>query len=147
MKKIISLFLILVMIVATIPAVSANSGASEEALAQDLKALGIFQGVSDTEFDLNRAPTRVEALVMLIRLLGKDAEALGGQWSHPFGDVPGWANNYVGYAYEKGLTNGISETEFGTGNATIQMYLTFVLRSLDYTDKNGEDFSILSLIR
>ena len=142
MKKILSLVLILAMCVSAVPLASAANNASyEESLAQDLKALGLFQGVSDTEFDLNRAPTRVEALVMLIRLLGKDAEALGGQWVHPFSDVPGWANKYVGYAYENGLTNGISETEFGTGTATIQMYLTFVLRSLDYTDKNGEDFS------
>lgn len=142
MKKIISVFLILVMTVAAVPQASAvRNTAQEEVLAQDLKALGIFQGVSDTEFDLGRAPTRVEALVMLIRLLGKDQAALNGEWSHPFSDVPGWADKYVGYAYENGLTNGISETEFGAGTATIQMYLTFVLRSLDYTDKNGEDFS------
>jgi len=142
MKKIFSLILVLVMFVTVLPMANAVSNASfEETLAQDLKALGLFQGVSDTEFDLNRAPTRVEALVMLIRLLGKDTEALSGQWSHPFSDVPGWANKYVGFAYENGLTKGISQTEFGTGVATIQMYLTFVLRSLDYTDANGEDFS------
>ena len=142
MKKIFSLILVLVMFVTALPVANAATDAPfEETLAQDLKALGLFQGVSDTEFDLNRAPTRVEALVMLIRLLGKDTEALSGQWSHPFSDVPGWANKYVGFAYVNGLTKGISETEFGTGTATIQMYLTFVLRSLDYTDANGEDFS------
>jgi len=139
MKKILSTILIFVMLLASVPV--ANAANSTESLAQDLKSLGIFQGVSDTEFDLNRAPTRVEALVMLIRLLGKNEAALSGEWSHPFSDVPGWADKYVGYAYENGLTNGISETEFGTGNATIQMYLTFVLRSLDYSDKGGEDFS------
>lgn len=139
MKKILSTILIFVMLLASVPV--ANAANSTESLAQDLKSLGIFQGVSDTEFDLNRAPTRVEALVMLIRLLGKNEAALSGEWSHPFSDVPGWADKYVGYAYENGLTNGISKTEFGTGNATIQMYLTFVLRSLDYSDKGGEDFS------
>ena len=139
MKKLLSIILIFVMLLASVPVACAQK--TEENLASDLKALGIFQGVSDTEFDLNRAPTRVEALVMLIRLLGKDQVALSGEWSHPFSDVPGWADKYVGYAYENGLTNGISETEFGTGNATIQMYLTFVLRSLDYSDKGGEDFS------
>lgn len=142
MKRVISLLLILIMTVASVPAVSAAWDTSyEEALAQDLKELGIFQGVSDTEFDLERAPTRVEALVMLIRLLGKDKEALTQDWSHPFSDVPQWADGYVGYAYETGLTKGISQTEFGTGNATIQMYLTFVLRALDYSDKNAADFS------
>lgn len=113
----------------------------EESLAADLKALGLFQGVSATSFELNRAPTRIEALVMLIRVLGKEADALSGTWTHPFIDVPKWADNYVGYAYENGLTNGSSQTEFGTGNATAATYLTFVLRALGYSDTNGEDFT------
>ena len=78
---------------------------------------------------------------MLIRLLGKDAEANGGSWKHPFTDVPGWANEEVGYAYEKGLTKGSSATEFGTGTASAQMYLTFVLRALGYSDAAGGQFT------
>ena len=113
----------------------------EEGLAADLKALNLFRGVSDTDFDLNRAPNRVEALVMLIRILGQESEALDGTWSHPFTDVPEWADKYVGYAYETGLTNGSSATEFGMGSASAAMYLTFVLRALGYSDANGEDFT------
>ena len=114
--------------------------------ANRLKLLNLFQGVGTnpdggTNFDLNRPATRVEALVMLIRLLGKEAEATGGSWTHPFTDVPGWADKYVGYAYEKGLTNGSSATTFGLGNASSQMYLTFVLRALGYSDKAGGDFT------
>ena len=108
--------------------------------ASALKSLGLFKGVTDTEFDLGRSPTRAEALVMLIRLLGKEDEALSGEWKHPFTDA-GWADKYIGYAYENGLTNGVSDTLFGSGNsANANMYLTFVLRSLGYSDKNG-DFS------
>lgn len=106
--------------------------------ASALKMLGLFKGVSDTDFDLNRVPTRTEALVMLIRLLGKENEALGGNWSHPFTDVASWADKYVGYAYEKGLTKGILATEFGKDNATSDMYLTFVLRALGYSDLAGD---------
>lgn len=114
----------------------------EETLAYDLKALGLFKGVSDTDFDLDRAPTRAEAVVMLIRMLGKEDEALNGNWSHPFTDVSPWADSFIGYAYENGLTNGISDTQFGFNNtATANMYLTFVLRSLGYSDTNNEDFS------
>ena len=90
----------------------------EQELATDLKSLSLFKGVSDTDFDLDRAPTRTEAVVMLIRVLGKEAEALNGSWSHPFTDVSPWADKYVGYAYEKGLAKGVSETQFGSGNAT-----------------------------
>jgi len=112
-----------------------------EKIASELKKLGIFKGVSDTDFDLDRAPTRVEAVVMLIRFLGKEAEALGGTWEHPFTDVPEWADNYIGYAYKNGLTNGISKTEFGTGDANAAMFITFTLRALGYSDKENGDFT------
>lgn len=141
MKKIISIFLILAMCLSLVPQVFAADNISKtEEIAQNLKSLGIFRGVSDTEFDLGRAPTRVEALIMLVRLLGKEAEAQQGNYKHPFTDVPQWADAYVGYAYEKGLTNGISETEFGTADANVRMYLSFVLRALGYSEKEN-DFS------
>ena len=47
----------------------------------------------------------------------------------------------MGYAYEKGLTKGSSATEFGTGTASAQMYLTFVLRALGYSDAAGGQFT------
>jgi hypothetical protein len=73
-------------------------------------------------------------------MLGKEDEALNGDWTHPFTDVASWADKYVGYAYENGITNGVSATEFGTGSADSDMYLTFMLRALGYSDSAG-DFS------
>ena len=110
-------------------------------MANELYSVGLFKGTGTKpdgtpEFSLNRAPTRVEALVMLVRLLGKEDEALDGQWNNPFTDVPDWADKYIGYAYEKGLTKGVSATSYGTGNATMQQYLTFVLRALGYSDED-----------
>ncbi len=119
-----------------LPAYAAQSSAA--AKAEALKQLGLFKGVSDTDFALNRAPTRIEALVMLIRSLGKETEALSGNFSHPFTDVPAWADKYVGYAYAKGLTKGTSATELGSGNADSDMYLTFMLRALGYSDSAGD---------
>ena len=110
----------------------------ETELATDLKAMGLFSGVSDTDFDLERVPTRLEVLVMLIRVLGEEKTALDGEWTHPFTDVPLWADKYVGYAYENGLTMGISATEFGTDNASAVTYLTFMLRALGYSDAEGD---------
>jgi len=146
MKRLISFFLCISMCISLMPAVSAVDSVRnvefEEELAQDLKDLGLFKGVSDTEFDLSRAPSRTEALVMLIRVLGKEQDALDGNWTHPFTDVVKWADKYVGYAYENGLTNGISPTKFGSDQtANAAMYTTFVLRALGYSDKGGEDFT------
>ena len=115
--------------------------AQEELVARDLQSLGLFKGVSQTDFALDRAPTRTEAIVMLIRVLGKEAEALEKSRRHPFTDVPAWADRYVGYAFENGLTSGVSATKFGTGDASSAMYLTFVLRALGYSDQNARDFT------
>lgn len=115
-----------------------DSGMAPEELAAELKRLGLFQGVSDTEFDLDRAPTRVEAVIMLIRALGQEQAALSGSWSHSFEDVPAWADAYIGYAYENRLANGHSDTEFGSEDANAAMYLTFVLRALGYSDADGD---------
>jgi hypothetical protein len=83
----------------------------------------------------------MEALGMLVRLLGKEAEALSGEWSDPFSDVPDWGAPYVGYAYEHGLTNGVADTLFGPQEqSNADQYLTFVLRAVGYSDRNGQDF-------
>jgi len=134
MKKIISLVLCVCLLCNVAFAVSNISLAQN--LAEDLKALNLFFGVSgDNNFDLERSPTRVEALVMLIRVLGAEKEATGAAWPHPFTDVPAWADRYVGYAYKHGLANGVGITTFGTGRANAAMYLTFVLRALGYTEE------------
>ena len=143
-KRILALIMCCALCFTAVPTVSLAAGrdtSQEEKLAADLKALSLFKGVSDTNFDLNRAPSRAEALVMLIRVLGKESDALNGSWKHPFTDVPAWADKYIGYAYQSGLTNGISATEFGAGDANAAMYLTFVLRALGYSYNVGLDFT------
>ena len=149
MKKLTSVLLLLILsfslVAATIPTAAAADIVVETSLpysvAEDLKNLHLFYGISEADFDLDRAPTRVEALVMLIRLLGKEDEALTSAYTHPFTDVPMWADKYIAYAYGKGLTKGVSANKFGTDNATSAMYFTFVLRALGYSDTNGADFT------
>lgn len=109
--------------------------------AEKLSQIGVFKG-SDEGFDLERQPTRLEGLIMLIRLLGKEEEALLLS-SHPshFNDVPDWGRGYVNYAYDNGLTTGISSTAFGSMQLMdSKSYMTFLLRALGYNDKEG-DFS------
>jgi hypothetical protein len=112
--------------------------------ASALNELGLFRGVGmkpngRPNFALNRAPTRYEAVTMLVRLLGKEDEALAGTWETPFTDVTAWASPYVGYAFANGLTSGTGATTFGgSSNMTATQYLTFVIRALGYV--SGVDF-------
>ena len=121
-------------------------GASDfDGLAQELKEVGLFQG-TDTGFELDRAPTRAESAVMLVRLLGAEetakADLEAGKTAHPFTDVPEWAKAHVAWLYTNKLTNGISETEFGSDSlCNAQMYCTFVLCALGYSDGEGGQFA------
>lgn len=142
-NRLIAVILLLTLCLSLSTAAFAARDFSEgERKAAALKSLGLFQGVSADNFDLARETSRAEALVMFIRIIGAEKTALAGKNSHPFSDVPAWADAYVGYAYCQGLTNGISSTEFGADRgASAAMYLTFVLRALAYSDQNSRDFS------
>lgn len=109
--------------------IASSSSVDYPAMAASLKTLTLFRG-SDTGygegFDLEKAPTRMEALIMLIRLLGEESEALSCTAYQPFTDVPDWALPYAAYAYSKGYTNGVSPTTFGTTmSASAEMYTEF----------------------
>ena len=109
--------------------------------AEQLNQLGLLKGVDKGNYDMARAPTRTECIVMLLRLLGKENEALRyDENKNPFDDVPGWAAKYVAYAYDNELTKGISDKQFGAVMAAdAEQYTTFLLRALNYSDET--DFS------
>ncbi|GEM_PF-798146 len=112
----------------------ASSSASNYEKAIDLKVLGLFAN-KPKNFDLERMPTRAEGTAMLVRLLGKEYEAIHGGYIHPFKDVPAWADAYVGYAYQNGIAMGRKNDIFGADEPlTAKQYVTFVLRSLGYRD-------------
>lgn len=111
--------------------------------AEALKYLNLFRG-SDKGFELDRAPTRMEAIIMLIRLLGKEnmiyGDENGNPYEHPFTDAPAWqdANEYLGYAYHAGLTNGTSATTFTPDEpASLREVTTLTLRALGYADTDS----------
>ena len=112
--------------------------------ADSLHEMGLFQGTQNG-YDLDRTPTRAEAAVMLVRLLGKEAEAKTLTYTAPFTDLKGWEKPYVQYLYNNGLANGTSRTTFNpTGKCTAQMYAVFLLRALGYSDT--ADFSYANAI-
>ena len=137
MKKVVSLMLALVMVFSMMPHALAASEAATTA-ADKLNELGLFSGTGTNEdgtpnYDLDRAPTRQEAITMLVKLVGGAEEAGKGGWETPFTDVDDWAKNWVGYAYAKGLTAGTSATTFGANDmTTAAQYLTFILKALGY---------------
>lgn len=143
MKRIICMLLAISMVMCLTPMTSAANDESVEA-ANALYELGLFRGIGTNadgtpNFDLDRVPTRFEAVTMLVRLLGKEEEAVSHTWETPFTDIADWAAPYVGYAYENGLATGTGATTFDGGSAVnASQYLTFVLRALGY--QSGTDF-------
>jgi len=120
--------------------------ASDEAVsaANELYKMSLFGGAEiDSSgkpiFDLDRTPTRDEAITMLVRLLGQTGAAENGEWHLPFSDIEDWAKPYVGYAYANNLASGTTATNFeGKSPVSASQYITFVLRALDY--ESGIDF-------
>lgn len=108
-------------------------------LAELFFQMGVFKG-TDQGFELERAPTRLEGLVMLIRLLGQENAALSMALEPcVFKDVPDWGRGYVNYAYKAGLTKGISESLFGSKDTLeARAYMTYMLRALGYSDALGD---------
>lgn len=104
-----------------------------------LYELGVLTG-TDQGFELERSPTRLEGLVILIKLLG-EAQSTESytDWSTPFSDVPEWGNKWVAYAYNQGLTSGVDSNTFGSSNRLqAKSYMTFLLKALGYNPDDGD---------
>lgn len=125
--------------------VSESSTPDYNAMADALNSLTLFMGTGrgyGSGYELEKQPTRAEGIVMFIRLIGEEDAALSSSATHPFTDVPAWASPYVAYAYEKGYTNGISPTKFGTNNAiNASQYVEFLMRALGYSSIEHSDLS------
>ena len=113
---------------------------TNEPYADALAALGMFRG-TENGYALERTATRAEAITMLVRVLGAEEEALSETREHPFTDTAQWADGYIGYAYEHGITRGISDTAFGSDMLVDRnQYATLLLRALGYSDNVGGPF-------
>ena len=115
-----------------------SSSLHYEKEANQLHKADILRG-TDLGLELERALNRAEGSAMLVRLLGEEVNALKQKNSHPFQDVPKWADDYVGFLYSKGLTQGISTNMFGSlATMTATEYTTFLLRAIGYDDIQGD---------
>ncbi len=117
------------------------------AIAAALKTLNLFKGSFTgygEGYDLEVAPTRLQALIMFIRVLGEEDAALAYAGPMPFTDVAAGSQSekYVGYAYSKGYTNGYSATTFRPSQTvTAGQYMEFMLRALGYSSAANTDLS------
>ncbi|MDW7668738.1 MAG: hypothetical protein SCJ93_07920 [Bacillota bacterium] len=116
---------------------------SQDFYGEALKELGILKG-TDKGLELEKGLTRAEGAVMYSRLLGLKEEIELFAEENPdydtnFTDVPNWVKPTINYLHKEGYVNGISSTEYGSGNLMKETeYATLVLRALGY--KDGEDF-------
>lgn len=146
-KKVASFMLALaIMMSAVVPAFAADNWEPSKiqkatAIADVLYEAGLFYGIGkdangNPVYDLESNATRAQAIVMLVRILGKEAESATASKA-PFVDVPDWAQPSVNYAYSQGLTGGTSPTTFSSEDlVTNTQYITFCLRALGYNEKD-----------
>ena len=112
--------------------------------ADALYALGLVGGYGknadgSVNFALGEKLTRAQAFVLVVRFVGAEKDATTSVQSHPFTDVPAWANPYIGYVYANGITKGVSETRFDPDTPVSEAaFLTIMLRVLGYNDGAGD---------
>ncbi len=128
------------------PYTLAYSSATDFASRADaLNELGLFLGYS-TGYELEITATRVHGLVVFIRIMGLEDEALAYTGSHPFTDVPPshWAYRYVAYAYHLGVTNGTTATTFSPNTPiSAKNYIAFMMRALHYEEGTQFNYSTI----
>ena len=139
-RKLICLLLLLLTLT---PAAQAASPAVRGANA--LYTLGLLDGVGQHSdgspiYALDRSLTRQEAVVLLVRLLGQEQEALSAQYPNPFTDTAPWAAPYAALAAQKGYLQGIGGGLLGAqAPMTEQAWLTMLLRALGYSNASYDD--------
>jgi len=145
MRKIVALILSAMFLFCLMaPAYAVENVTAEEA-AKELNKYELFLGTGNG-YELERTPTRLEALVMIIRLKGVEWWVKTEDFDnyplytnkHSFTDIPEWAAPYVHCAVLMGIANGISKYEFGSNQPiTAAQYTTLLLRALEYDDSLG----------
>ena len=141
-KRIVALVLAVLMLLPT--AAAADTYTQQEKTADAMNHLGLFQGTG-TEYELDGTLRRDHGVILLVRMMGKEEEAVAKAYKTPFADVLWWAADCIGYAYTHKITNGVGpdretgEELFGsTSPMTDNMFLTLTLRALGYTDSEEE---------
>ncbi len=110
---------------------------TEESAAERLYYLGLVSGVgvrdNRVDFALDLTLTKLECLVMAVRLVGVETEVLESQYDHPFSDVPEWGASYVGYYWREGLVEDTEDHLFYPDDpVSSAMFMQYMLNALGY---------------
>jgi hypothetical protein len=119
---------------------------TQTSLAEELRKIGMFFGTGDDiegnpAYELERPLTRLEALAIVMRLMGLEDEAQQYTGANTFRDVPEWGERISAYAYSLGITQGVNDahTLFDPERiVTYREFTAFLLRVLGYFEKNGD---------
>jgi transglutaminase-like putative cysteine protease len=150
--KALTALVIIVCILFTLPTTAiAQSAFRHEDEAWYLYRLGLYTGISTTQFvpDLGAKLDRQLGLALLLNFFGKKSEILAIPKAEvdailaPYSDqtlIASWARPYFAYAIKKGIVKGTSPTTLGPlqsldGNA----FATMLLRQMGYTVE-GQDY-------
>lgn len=119
---------------------------TEEDAAERLYYLGLMSGVGTLNgrinFALDRPLTKLECLVMAIRLTGIETDVLENRYEHPFTDVPEWGDAYVGYFWENGLLSPGEDLCFlPDTEVSAAVFMKYMLNALGYSS-DGSNYSL-----
>ena len=129
-----SVMLLGMMVVGTSASYADVSSKNNLEAIEVLKAVGVMTGDDKGNFNPDANVTRNEMAVIMCNLLGLKA---GG--SHPFTDVPAWAQGYVAACYNNGIIAGVSANKFsGDANVTAVQASLMVMKALGYFGFAGE---------
>lgn len=150
MKRIISCLTLLILAISIFGQSLYAEGNLSQAIADKsvemssairLKELGVLKGTGQG-FELDHKATRLEGLILLIKLLGREKDTdYYSDIESKFTDVPKWGSKYANYAFYNNLTKGTGNNLFGSQNKISgKEFITFLLRALGYSEEAG-DFS------
>lgn len=110
-----------------------------------LNNLGIYPAVGK-DFGLSKNITRIEGVVLLVKLLGKESIVLKSNYSCPFTDVSVSYRPYIGYLYQIGLIDYKKGQKFGQGvYMNSSEFVAYMLNALGYSKKQGDFNPLYSL--
>ncbi len=91
-----------------------------------LASRGIISGYEDGTFKPNKEVTREEFVKMIILAMNINGSNSNGKFRDVSAEA--WYAPYVNAAVEKGIVNGVSETEFGIGSGIIRQDMAVIVK-------------------
>ena len=137
MKRIFSMFMVILLLIGIIPMAMADNFTDTETIVQSVaidtvETLGIVEGYEDGTFHPYEVLSRAELCTMLTRALYGDVIYTA---SNAFKDVTTthWAKDYIETAYANGLMEGYGNGEFGPNDdITYVQMAAVILKALGY---------------